>query len=762
MFRLSQSQRRVLFALVALTAISAILGSGVCIAQTDRATLAGSVTDPSQSAIPGVTVEAVSKATGLRRSTASDEKGAYTIAGLPIGRVTVTFSKAGFQSLVYSEIELTVGQSRTANARLELASVATQIDVQAAPPPLSQTSAEISGVIQSEQLKSMPLNGRSWQGLLALSPGAINTGTGNASGVRFAGRSPDDNFFRLDGVDASGISNLTPQTNPRLAIPLESISEFRVNSAFYTAESGGSLGGQVDIVSRSGSNDFHGSLFEYLRNDKLDSRSPFDLAGVPPFRLNQFGGSFGGAAVKDRTFFFVTYEGLRQRRGLTLIGFVPSEAFRARALSTSPALAPILDAYPRSGVLTGDPNVAQWSALGSQRQDENAGTFRVDHRFSEKTTVYFRGNVTEAESTAPIGDAEGYLRLYQQSHSGILNGVLQLQSVFSPTTLNEVKFGANRLPSTNERFNPLGIRVTIPGFTAIKEANTDGAEAPTTFSLQDNLTLIRGRHTVKAGVEIRPTRLTNRRAREGNSVTYANIADFLANRLNQAQVSADQLMTGVSKTFFGGYVQDEFKPRPGLTFNLGARYDYFGVFREDYDRSYPWDLQTCGGPCPPGSAFSFPDRNNISPRVSVAWAPQRLGGRTVVRTGFGMYYGEGQLGGHIGPASNSTSRTLLSSADIPGLSYPIQPYLALATSQGSAPSAMARDRKDMYTMQYGLLVQQSLASIYVAEAGYLGNLGRQMINSSSVNVVDPATGRRPLPEFGILSLKAYGGVSNFN
>lgn len=327
-----------------------------CLAQVDRANLTGTVTDANGGSIGGVGIEILYRETGLRRTASTDQFGRFTVAGLPIGSLTVTFSKDGFQSVVYNNVELTVGQNRTLNLTLPLALVATQMEVRDTMPPLSQSNANVSGIIRSEELKSTPLNGRQWQGLLALSPGAINTGTGDASGVRFAGRGADDNLIRMDGVDIGGVRNLNPRGNPRLTVSLESISEFRVNAALYTAESGGSMGAQVDLVSKTGSNDFRGSLFHYFRNDQLDARAPFDGRELPPFRLNQFGGSLGGPIRKDQTFFFVTYEGLRQRRGQTLIGFVPSDPFRQRVLATSPALSPILDVYPRGTEPTNDPN----------------------------------------------------------------------------------------------------------------------------------------------------------------------------------------------------------------------------------------------------------------------------------------------------------------------------------------------------------------------------------------------------------------------
>ncbi|MEI9814920.1 MAG: TonB-dependent receptor [Acidobacteriota bacterium] len=229
--------------------------------------------------------------------------------------------------------------------------------------------------------------------------------------------------------------------------------------------------------------------------------------------------------------------------------------------------------------------------------------------------------------------------------------------------------------------------MTIPGFTPIAEADIDSAETPTRFTLQDNFTMTRGRHTWKAGFEIRPTRFANRRRGDGNNIAYANINDFLNNRLNSAQVSAEQYMNGVRKNVFGAFLQDEWKVQRDLTLNLGVRYDYFGVLSEDYKRQYPFDLETCGGFCPNGSAAAFPDRTNVSPRLSIAWAPRQLGGRTVIRTGFGMFYGEGQLGNQLSPFENGTSRTLLSSADFPGLSYPIR---AVSCPRGKPEQCSAR------------------------------------------------------------------------
>jgi hypothetical protein len=200
---------------------------------------------------------------------------------------------------------------------------------------MESTSAVVGTVIGGEQVREIPLNGRHWASLMALAPGAINTGEGNQQSIRFVGRARDDNNWTFDGLDATGVKDPRQEAALRLVISTDAIAEFRVNSTLYSAESGSGAGGQINIVSKSGSNEFHGSLFEFLRNDKMDARNPFDTS-KQPFRLNQFGGNLGGPIIKNRTFFFANYEGLRQRVSQTFRNDVPSAAFRERA--TTPAI----------------------------------------------------------------------------------------------------------------------------------------------------------------------------------------------------------------------------------------------------------------------------------------------------------------------------------------------------------------------------------------------------------------------------------------
>ncbi|HEY2380928.1 MAG TPA: carboxypeptidase-like regulatory domain-containing protein [Terriglobia bacterium] len=265
---------------------------------------------------------------------------------LPVGSYTIKFTKEGFKPTAINNVELEYGQTRTFDVKLEVGALQEGVSVTATAESVNRTNAEVSGVIESAQIKEIPVSGRNWASLMLRAPGAINYGDGAQRSIRFSGHSLDDSNFTFDGVDTSGVQEQTQKADTRLNIALDAIQEFRVSTSNYTAESGAAGGAQINVVSKAGTNQFHGDGFYALRNDALDSRSPFDGATLPSFTLNQFGASLGGPVVKNKAFFYLNYEGLRQSLGETLTNFVPNAAFRAQVLATSPALASILKAYP--------------------------------------------------------------------------------------------------------------------------------------------------------------------------------------------------------------------------------------------------------------------------------------------------------------------------------------------------------------------------------------------------------------------------------
>jgi hypothetical protein len=738
-----------------------LLFVGLGLAQEDRAVVTGTVIDPSQAAISGATVEINSKATGFRREIKTNDSGAYLIPGLLIGVYEVTIRKDGFRTAQYPAFELAVGQIRTINAQMQIASSAQEVQVVAETRALDESSSKVAGVIGATQVSELPINGRAWTALMALVPGAMDSGGGTQKSIRFAGRGGDDNNYRFDGVDASGISAQAPNTSTRLQISTEAIAEFKVDTMLYGADTGGTNGGQVEVISKSGSNAFHGGAFEFIRNDALNTRGPFDGSTLPPLRLNQYGSSLGGRIVKNRTFFFIAYEGLRQRLGTTLIGNVPSDGFRATVLSQSPVLAPIINAFPH-GNRNLSSTTSQLVSVGSVGANEDSGLIRIDHRISDSTNFFARYNIDQVQLSSPSGN----LLDKSQTSTSPKNAALNLAHVFSPSMFNVLQLGMNRiwaLSHTDSHFfdvTKIFNSVSVPQFDKLNQVR-DNVSAPSTYTMKDDFTWTRGLHTLKAGVEIRRVLYNYSQASE-NALVYASLASFAANQLDQVNLIGGVPTHGLDETQFFGYVQDAWKMRPNLTVDVGLRYEFFNAFHEVHGRDLPFDLATCGGFCPVGSAFDFPVKTNFEPRLAVAWSPKALQGKTVIRAGSGFYKGQGQLGDLNAPSDNYTQRLSLSSVSFPGLSFPADAFYAAAANQAVTPRALARNRQDPTVIQWGLQVQTALPAGFILDTGYIGYHGYHQFTRWYINGTDPLTGLRPLPAFGPIDVKQTDSNNHFD
>ncbi len=730
-----------------------LLSVGGAIAQTSSATLQGTITDPEGRVIPGAKVSAQSLATGLQRQTTSNEAGLYVINFLPVGSYTVTVEAPSFKQARQQNVVLEIGQTRTLNVALEVGLVEQTVTIVDSAPPLDRNSATIGTVIQSAQIKELPLNGRNWAGLMLLAPGAINTGEGNHLSIRFVGRSRDDNNWTFDGVDSTGVKDPRQEANLRLVISTDSISEFRVNSTLYGADSGSGAGGQVQVVSRSGSNNFNGSVFEFLRNNIFDARVFTDPGKLPPFRLNQFGGRLGGPIRKDQTFFFFNYEGIRQRQGQTFRGFVPSAAYRAQVPSSSP-LARIVNAYPVGTLRTSDANIDEVVTERKFQTREDSFAARIDHRFSDKDSIYSRYSTDDAVLRVPLDAGVGL----RTDNVRPQNFVQNWQHIFSPNVINEAKFGFNRSPLLRIVSGPFDEEFTVVGFMNL-ENNQRTVEAGTSFSFIDNLAIVRGRHNLKFGGE---TRRIHVNVGEGDQtqISFTSRPDFIANRPNAFAITPFPVLGG-RRWYHFGYAQDDFKVRPNLTLNLGVRYEYYSVAHEVKGRARVFDL-ACGGYCPAGSTWYFPDRNNFAPRLGLAWSPKMFKDRTVIRAGFGMFYGPGQVDDVFAALDSNAERLSLDRTQATNLSYPIAPFLALARTIGATPRALQRDRRDLYNESYSLTIQQNLPWDLVTQVGYIGGQGHQLFARDFINNINPATGQRPLPGFSRIDRKANFGNSNFN
>lgn len=729
--------------------ILTLLCVATALGQVDRATVTGTLLDPTGAVIVGGQVSVRYPATGLERQVTSNGAGAFLLAALPVGHVVINAEAPGFRP-IQLEADLNVGETKTFDLSFDLANTDTSVQV-VAEADLTRNSAALGVAFRNEQISQLPINGRNFGNLAALVPGAVDSG---GSQVTFLAHGKDDVNMRIDGVDATSVRNQTQKS--RLLLSTEAISEFRVNTTMYTAEDGGANGGQVEVVTKSGGNQYHGNMFEYLRNSAVDSRSPFDGKTVPPFRLNQFGGTLGGPIVSGRTFFFASYEGLVQRQGMTQIGFVPSAAFRK---TVDPALQSILNIYP-NGQTPINANVDQWRGVGSNTHDEHVGMIRVDHRFTDRLSSYFRFSRNNTNTFSPNKS----LPVGTQTNDTPTNGLFELMYLISPTTTNELRIGVNRAKPLNKvSQSGIDIAVSIPSFSKIPASSYRIAYG-TSESIIDQWTSQRGSHTLKAGVEIKPIQLVihDSANAQAGTLTFASLADFQANNLTTLEYSAELPTKQMRKTTYFGYFQDEWKIRPNLTANLGLRYEYYNVFHEIHNRAIPFDMQTCGGYCPAGSAFGFPDKNNFAPRIGFAWTPNALHGRTVIRFGGGIYYGDAQLGDAYNPANNDAVRFTLSSATTPGLSFPIGNYLAAAGSSVTAPRSMPRNKRNQDSQQWTFSIQHAITNNINFQVSYAGQQNYHVFSRTYVNVIDPVTGQRPLPNLNQIDVRGANGVSSYH
>lgn len=535
---------------------------------------------------------------------------------------------------------------------------------------------------------------------------------------------------------------------------MDAISEFRVNSTLYSAESGSGAGGQIQLLSRGGTNEFHGTLYEYLRNDAFDARVFVDPGKLPLFQLNQFGGNIGGPLRKDKTFFFINYEGLRQKQGQTFRGTVPSAVFRDRVIARSPALAPVVRAYPKGTKPTASADIDDLITERMHEAREDAAVLRFDHRFSDRMSLYARYSVDDAVVRTPR-DAGIQTRIDRVRPA---NAAISLQRTFSPALINEVKLGMNRSPLTRITTGPLNEQIGVPGFMALSR-NQEVVEAGNSFALIDDLAVTSGRHNLKFGGEIRRIHV-NVGEGEPVSISYSSRNDFIINRMNNFSINAFPVRGG-RRSYYFGYAQDDIKWRPNLTLNLGLRYEYYSVVSEARDRARVFAME-CGGFCPPGTRFFEPDRNNFAPRLGLAWSPAALNDKTVIRAGFGVFFGPGQNDDVFAAIDSSADRISLDRTQASNLSYPIAPFLPLARTVGASPRALNRFRRDLYNETYSLSIQQQLPERFVMQVGYVGGQGHKLFYRTFVNVIDPATGRHPLPQFSRIDMKTNLGNSNFH
>jgi hypothetical protein len=767
--------------------------------QTDQARIIGTVRDQNGALVTGTSIVVKNERTGEERSATSNAEGVYIIPGLRASQYTVKVDAPNFATTSVTGVQLTVGQEQTLDITVSPTGVSESIDIVAgaSEAAIDTGSARIGATVDQREVVSLPLNGRQLSQLYLQAPGSVNSGSGTFGDIRFSGRAVQQNIVRFDGVEGSAIIDASPgNINGEIAGPfrlqssLENVQEFRVDSNNYPAEFGTGTGGQISVVTKSGSNSFHGSVFEYFRNDALDAANFFDnIVGTKsPLRLNQFGGSLGGPIIKDKLFFFGSYEGYRLRAGINSVEAVPGEQSRiCAAVACNPTILPFLAAFraPEAAIIargTGNNlfDVAQLQGVSTVNED--AFAVRFDYRLNPANSMYLRFFRDDGDNVQP----EGVTGRRVVTSVSPQNGVFAFQTIISPTVLNEFKFGYNgaktrvngQAPTINgldlsaitlnisgntANFNLPGqgtsAGTAVPGGLVRANSATNGRGQPyTPYSLSfiDNLNWTRGAHNFRFGGEVRAVRLYTDRL-GGTTYTFSSLQNFLTNTLQSVQfvgdLSATSPFTGVSgqrlakQEYFIAYGQDQWNVRPGLTLNLGLRYEYYTPLREKSNGQVLFDVTRGVLRDPAEDAFGS-KRSNFGPRLALTWSPNPAGhgffggGKTVLRGGFGIFFGPGQTEDQIQPIESDRIQTTITSGSL--LAFPantaaiISSFVNNPTNRSYQPRVYAPEYvipERVY--QYSLSYQQELPYHVVASVAYVGSQGRNLFLRSVANQILP-------------------------
>ena len=793
--------------LVTLLIAAALSVPSGAAAQGGLARLVGTVRDQSGAFIPGATVVVRNEKTGEERTATADANGAIAVSNLRPSTYTVVAKFGEFKPVEYSGMLLQAGQDLSLDLQLMAAGVTEAVTVTGDAPALDMSSARMGVNVNQREVEDLPLNGRQMSQLYLQAPGALNSGTGTFGDIRFSGRAVQQNMIRFDGVEGTAIIDASPGNlngeipSPfRLQSSLENVQEFRVDSNTFPAEYGTGTGGQISVVTRSGSNALHGSAFYYLRNDRFDSKNAFDLQ-KSPLDMKQFGGSFGGPLRKNHAFFFGSYEGYRLDSGINFIESAPSAAAFERAV---PAIRPLFNAFRGAGavVLAGasanpDFDILQLQSVANV--DENSFGGRLDVRFSDRWSSYVRLFRDNGRNDQP----EGVTGRRSLTTAKPANAVWAVQGILAPTRINEFKVGYNAAPTQVSGVAPTvngidlsaitlnisgGVANTgiagqgastglaIPGGLLRQNSATNGRGAPYdpySLSFIDALTWNRGTHTVKFGGEYRMIRMQTDRL-GGMTYTWSNLNDFLANRLQQTAYLSDLSepspfnngATGPRHTeqqYAIGYAQDEWKATSNLTLNYGVRYDYYTPLTERNNLLVNFD--TVQGVILPADRTPFKTaKNNFQPRVSFAWNPRA--GKTVVRGGFGLLVGPGQTEDQIQPVESDRISSTLSGGTFPADINALRAnFLSNPLNRGFQPRAYTPDYLvPERVWQYSASVQRELPLGMVGTAAYVGSQGRNLFLRSITNrIVEVRTNPNPtssaivIREFDIVN--ADGSIS---
>ncbi len=810
------------FAVITGMFLPMFLANSAARAQTTRGAITGAVSDESGALVIGAKITVTQIDTGYTHATDTDAQGNYVVPGLLPGRYRVEGELKGFQKTVIEPLQLHVDERLTVDIVLKVGTVTQEVKVTSQGEIVQLASASLGQLVQNRMVEELPLNGRNFLQLGLLSPGATTAPQGsdqtgfNEPTINISGGRAGGNQFSIDGVfdDQIHFNGLN------LVLSVDAIQEFKVQRNTFSAEFGYGTA-QINVASRQGSNEFHGTVYEFLRNDSLDARQFFD-AKIPPFRQNQFGGSIGGPIRKEKTFFFANYEGFRESQGNTVIGTLPS----AQLLSGNFAgLPPIHDPqtgkpFPGNQILSSSfsnltkrllPFLPQIPTSGAKNytatpklaQQFDQFTVRVDHRISDKDIVFGR---VSSEPRLHFFIPGLIPKTGNNFSDAPVNSTFQWTHSFSPALLNEVHLGFNRdLQSrlqegagtsdilqfkniTGAAASPLNFgfpTLNISGFSGFGTTpNIPEIVGGNTFQYDDNLTWIHGRHSLKFGGGYRdqqfphiPFVFSRGIFVFAGTATGNPVADFLLGNPFVMLGDGTGASGFITMPQFDWYVQDDWKIRPHLTLNLGLRYERSAVLSDRYrGRLGVFDEKT--GQIVRGSqdeerlGLINPDNNDFGPRFGFAWQPFN-DNRTVVRGGFGIYY-------DVNPINEKNFGL--------GTDLPFQQIVDVNPLLGKPPSVnwdnlwpagpgalnlgiFSNDprARDPYLGEWSLGVQRELPFDTVIETTYVGSFGRKLNGRVSPNQAtlpafpgQPLAPRLPYPGIGPILMAKDISISDYN
>jgi len=796
--------RRRLYRRCMLLAALAVLFSVRAWPQTQLASVFGTITDPSGAVVPGVTVTIVSQNTGLKRAALTDTAGQYRFAGLPTGSYSLRIEKSGFQSQIREGVTLTSATEVMINSQLAIGGISQQTTINASAAAIDSTTSTVEGLVPAQSLTELPLNNRDLFSAVALEPGvAANPSSapsllssGKSGQVALNGIRPNMTNVLIDGMDATDpVWGYSPAGASGFFLGLNELQEVRVLTQTFNVEYGGHGGAVIDMVTKSGTSKFHGSLWELHRDASLDARNYFDLAAspIPPFVRNQFGAGVGGPLKRDHTFFFVNYEGFREVQATTAIATVPDALAHQGllpsagnpsacnsathggcvAIPMNPLIQPFLNLLPpANGPDNGDGTGELITAnKGNTREDH--GMVRIDHNFSSSHSLFARYTIDDSSSLAPyVGTPPGaYAPGFPASHLGRNQyGTIQDRVTFGPEWINELRIGVDRTTASTLIDNthpglstsllagqPLGM-IDVTGMSLI--GNFPGfplSDFSTVYQVQDQLSRTIGRHTLKFGVDFRRIQNNGPFNFGGNglygfqdltpfglpaSSDNPAIQFFLEGLplsyvgVNPSNADSDR---GYRETFASGFVQDFVRVNSRFTVNIGLRYDFYSNPTESFGRLSAFPNPATDSAPAVGKIFAETPLDLLSPQAGLAW--NVFGdGKTVVRSGFGIY--RDQL-----PAMLfGLDRFLPPFFGLEEFVFPqfLTPQNALVVQPLDTFSATYYP-KFPYAIEYNLNVEQELARGLILSAGYFGMRGNHLTREAEENPFEPASGHRYNP-----------------